>query len=193
MAKVISSFLKRYGVQIKRGKPYHPQSQGQVENLNKTVKQHLSRLLQNMERAEAAKSWPVLLPGVASIINNTWHQTIDDIPFRIYHNREPRTVASHYMPDDGSWQKSHSATEESVSDEEETEQVEDDYFGESLISEEEILQSCAPASLSSKVFSQGSQIEEESEDPSTNQEFVEEEQFSTKTFQMALFLSLIHI
>ena len=64
VAKVISSFLKRYGVQIKRGKPYHPQSQGQVENLNKTVKQHLSRLLQNMERAEAAKSWPVLLPGL---------------------------------------------------------------------------------------------------------------------------------
>ena len=60
-------------------------------------------------------------------------------------------------------------------------------FGESLISEEEILQSCASASLSSKVFSQGSQIEEESEDPSTNQEFVDEEQFSTKTFQMALF------
>ena len=89
------------------------------------------------------------------------------------------------MPDDGSWQTSHSAMEESVSDEdeeeesdeEETEQVEDDYFGESLISEEEILQSCASASLSSKVFSQGSQIEEESEDPSTNQEFVEEEQF----------------
>ena len=71
------------------------------------------------------------------------------------------------MPDDGNWQTSHSAMEESVSDEdeeeesdeEETEQVEDDYFGESLISEEEILQSCASASLSSKVFSQGSQIE----------------------------------
>ena len=58
-------------VQIKRGKPHHPQSQGQAKNLNKIVKQHLNQLFQNMKKSEAAKMWLVLLPGVASIINNT--------------------------------------------------------------------------------------------------------------------------
>jgi Transposase and inactivated derivatives, IS30 family len=71
VAKIISTFLKSHDVKIKHGKPYHPQSQGQVENLNKTVKQHLSRILQKMSREEAAKTWPLLLPGIASIINNT--------------------------------------------------------------------------------------------------------------------------
>ena len=195
VAKVISSFLKRYGVQIKRGKPYHPQSQGQVENLNKIVKQHLSRLLQKMEKTEAAKTWPVLLPGVASIINNTWHQTIDDIPFRIYHNREPRSVASHYLPDDGIWSSQQLDPEEDSDldeneDEEsdgDDEELEEGYFGEKLISENEILQSCASASLSSKVFSQRGGIIETEPEELANQGFLKEEEFSATTFQMALY------
>ena len=43
------------------------------------------------------------LPAIASNINNTWHSTIDDIPFRVYKQREPSSIISTIIPDDASW------------------------------------------------------------------------------------------
>ncbi|XP_057301677.1 uncharacterized protein LOC130636092 [Hydractinia symbiolongicarpus] len=53
VAKIITDFLKTHDVQIKHGRPYHPQSQGQVENANKVVKSHLNRILQHMTKDES--------------------------------------------------------------------------------------------------------------------------------------------
>ena len=87
-------------VKIKRGRPRHPQSQGQIENLNKRVKKHLARHLAKKNSEDQAKIWPCLLPGIANVINNTWHATIDDIPFRVYRGRAPISINQIIVPDD---------------------------------------------------------------------------------------------
>ena len=55
---LIKQFSKDYGFRIVRGKPYTPKHQGQVENLNKTVKAYLRRLLQGASEEEQTKYGP---------------------------------------------------------------------------------------------------------------------------------------
>ena len=37
------------------------------------------------------------------MLNCKWHSTLNDIPFRIYKNREPSCQPSHVVPDDNIW------------------------------------------------------------------------------------------
>ena len=89
---LIRQFSKDYNFRMVRGKPYTPRHQGQVENLNKTVKAYLRKLLLNSPHEEQAKMWPLLLPGIADKINKSYNFTIDDIPFRVYRNRDCNTI-----------------------------------------------------------------------------------------------------
>ncbi len=86
--KLIKELSQHFGFKMIQGKPYTPQHQGQVERLNKTVKAYLSRLLQNFSLKDQGEKWPILLPGIANQINKSYHSTINDIPFRIYRNRD---------------------------------------------------------------------------------------------------------
>lgn len=43
VANIVKNFLKEKEISIRHGRPRHPQSQGQIENLNKLVKRHLNR------------------------------------------------------------------------------------------------------------------------------------------------------
>ena len=90
--KLIKNFLEKYEVKMVCGSPRHPKSQGQVKNLNKLTKQHLRRYLQNLPADQQGKVWPLLLPGIADRINATWCSTTDDIPFRVFKNREPNMI-----------------------------------------------------------------------------------------------------
>ena len=96
---LIKKFLKSNEVQIKHGRPRHPQSQGQVENLNKTIKHHLRRILCNLSEEKQGQVWPMLLPGVATMYNNSFHHTIEDVPSRLYRNRAPSQLKHHIIPD----------------------------------------------------------------------------------------------
>ena len=58
-----------------------------MENLSKTVQKKLAKLLCQRPTEERAKLWPYLLPLVAKEINNTWHHTIQDVPFRVLKGR----------------------------------------------------------------------------------------------------------
>ena len=58
-----------------------------MENLNKSVKKKLARLLCQRPADEQAKLWPYLLPLVAKEINTKWHHTIQDVPFRVFKGR----------------------------------------------------------------------------------------------------------
>ena len=73
VGRLLSEFLKSHNVKVKHGRPRHPQSQGQVENLNKTVKHHLRQILCNVSKAEQGQIWPLLLPGIANVYNNIYH------------------------------------------------------------------------------------------------------------------------
>lgn len=100
IADIIKKLSKDFKVNLVHGRPHHPQSQGQVENLNKQVKRCLARFLQHVKREEQPNLWPVLLSGIADFQNSKWHSTINDIPFRVYRNREPSGLTSHVVPDD---------------------------------------------------------------------------------------------
>eukprot|EP00795_Rhopilema_esculentum_P013871 gene13871-4820_t len=97
---LITKLSKDYGFALVRGRPYTPRHQGQIENLNKTVKSYLRKLLQNFQQDEQGKVWPLLLPGIADKINKSYHSTIDDIPFRIYRNRDVDSIRYTIVPDD---------------------------------------------------------------------------------------------
>ena len=74
----------KYSVKIKCGRPYHPQSQGQVENLNRRVKNSLRHFLQDYPHSEHADVWPRLLECIAFFLNHSWHHTIRSTPYAVF-------------------------------------------------------------------------------------------------------------
>lgn len=84
VANVIHTLCTNLGIKKIQGSPYHPQSQGQVESLNKKVKQVLAARLLSFEPQQQSNVWPWLLPEAAHILNNTWHSTIRNVPFTVF-------------------------------------------------------------------------------------------------------------
>ena len=84
IGEVVQKLCKEFEVCMVHGRPHHPQSQGQIENLNKQVKRLLARFLQQLPRDLQANVWPLLLSAIADLLNCKWHNTINDVPFRIY-------------------------------------------------------------------------------------------------------------
>ena len=105
IGEVVQKRCQEFEVGIIHGRPHHPQSQGQIENLNKQVKRLLARFLQQLPRDVQANVWPLLLSAVADLLNSKWHSTINDVPFRIYKNREPFCLVNYVIPDDTMWIK----------------------------------------------------------------------------------------
>ena len=62
VAEVVELLLTECGVKIKHGKPRHPQSQGQIENLNKQFKNNMRKAIGHMDPTQQAMAWPLLLP-----------------------------------------------------------------------------------------------------------------------------------
>lgn len=85
---LLRNLSKRLSIQMIHGRPYHPQLQGQVESLNKRVKKVLISYLVCYNPCDQVNIWPYLLPDIAHHLNNTWHFTIQDIPFKIFYGRD---------------------------------------------------------------------------------------------------------
>eukprot|EP00794_Sanderia_malayensis_P000809 gene809-biopygen81 len=195
-----------------QGKPYTPQHQGQVERLNQTVKMYLRRLLQNSSPTEQAKTWPVLLPGIADKINKSYHSTIDDIPFRVYRNRETSSLNFTIVPDDTVFfvENEELSTPDSEDEDEDTCDSDDDgddddddddgddkrsdCKGTSMCSVEDLLQSCVGSSLSKSCFSNtlssqlvSDSLESHSNNSGTDTEVDAEEDFEQIKFTSCLF------
>ena len=165
---IIKKFLKSHEVQIKHGRPRHPQSQGQVENLNKTIKHHLRRILCNLPEEKQGKVWPMLLPGVATMYNNSYHHTIQDVPFRLYRNRDPSQLKHHIVPDDVTWCYQSGVDVNGPDVDEELDEDDDDELEDELDDAElpiirnpqqpfsinDLLQSCSSASLNTQFLTQ---------------------------------------
>ena len=86
----IKILCKDMGISIKHGRPYHPQSQGQIEVLNKRIKSTLSHFLQRYHQSIQHDIWPYILNDVSTHINYTWHQTIRNTPFNVLMGRHSR-------------------------------------------------------------------------------------------------------
>lgn len=202
VAEILAKFLEQNNVQIKHGKPYHPQSQGQVENLNKRVKNLLSRYLQNLTKDDQASQWPMFLPAIANNINNTWHSTIDDIPFRVYKQREPSSIISTIIPDDASWDNNESlgdfnsdsdndyvSTNDDQSDSDEDIQTAGDQILPlpiTLMSETELFQICTSPSLVSASFNSKEKLPKIKID-NTTECIADEAEFSLHNFNFSLY------
>eukprot|EP00794_Sanderia_malayensis_P007977 gene7977-biopygen6477 len=210
--KLIKQLSADYGFRMIQGKPYTPQHQGQVERLNQTVKMYLRRLLQNSSPAEQAKTWPVLLPGIADKINKSYHSTIDDIPFRVYRNRETSSLNFTIVPDDTVFfvENEELSTPDSEDEDEDTCDSDDDgddddddddgddkrsdCKGTSMCSVEDLLQSCVGSSLSKSCFSNtlssqlvSDSLESHSNNSGTDTEVDAEEDFEQIKFTSCLF------
>ena len=55
----VPKLSREFEVCMVHGRPHHPQSQGQIENLNKQVKRLLARFLQQLPRDLQANVWPL--------------------------------------------------------------------------------------------------------------------------------------
>ncbi len=99
IANIIGKVCHDFGVRVVHGRPHHPQSQGQIEKQNKVTKKH-AHYLQNLSPKTQAACWPMLLPFVADVINNTPSPTTNDIPFRLYKNREPKSFIHYIVPEE---------------------------------------------------------------------------------------------
>ena len=90
-SEFINRFVKevcsKYNVRIVHGRPYHPQSQGQVENLNRHVKNCLRHFLLEHEEDDRAEVWPQLIGEVEYFVNHTWHHTIRNTPYFVFFGR----------------------------------------------------------------------------------------------------------
>ena len=64
-SEFVNRFVKhvcaKYNVKIAHGRPYHPQSQGQIENLNRRVKNCLRYFLLEYSDTERAEVWPRII------------------------------------------------------------------------------------------------------------------------------------
>ena len=90
IAEVIQQLCKLMNISPIHGAPRHPQSQGQVESLNKKVKSALRHRLLDFKPETMADVWPFLLPEISQVINNTWHATIKCTPFEVFFGRPSR-------------------------------------------------------------------------------------------------------
>ena len=80
-AEVVQHLCHAMNIKVIHGSPYHPQTQGQVESLNKNVKSTLKHRLLDFRPEEQVNVWPFLLPEIRQNLNNTWHVTLNCTPF----------------------------------------------------------------------------------------------------------------
>lgn len=67
------------------------------------MKRLLARFLQRWPGDLQANVWPLLPSAVADLLNSKCHSTINDVPFRIYKNREPSCLVNYVIPDGTLW------------------------------------------------------------------------------------------
>ena len=67
----VKDVCSRYNIRMKQGRPYHPQSQGQIENLNRRVKNCLRHFLLAHEECDRSTVWPGLVKDIEYFLNHT--------------------------------------------------------------------------------------------------------------------------
>ena len=86
------AFFELQGTQLCKSSAYHPQSDGQTENLNRTLEQYLRCVI-----GEKPQSWVQALPWAEWWYNTSHQSAIDMTPFQALYGYEPPTVKS-YLP-----------------------------------------------------------------------------------------------
>ena len=85
--RFVKDVCNKYNIRIVHGRPYHPQSQGQVENLNRRVKNCLRHFLLSYTEDQRAEVWPSLVKDIEYFINHSWHHTVRSAPYNVFFGR----------------------------------------------------------------------------------------------------------
>ena len=89
------SLMKILGIQKTRTTPYHPQSDGLVERLNRTLKNMLSKLVN-----ESQDDWDSLIPQTLMAYRTATQSSTGITPYRMMFGREARLPVDLLMDDD---------------------------------------------------------------------------------------------
>ena len=84
---IVRDVCTKFDVKMKHGRPYHPQSQGQIENLNRRVKNYLRHYLLEYDEPDRTKVWPTLVKEIEYCLNRTWHHTVQCTPYAVFYGR----------------------------------------------------------------------------------------------------------
>ena len=77
------------GTKLNMSTAFHPQTDGQTERVNRVLEDMLRHFV-----GPHQNNWDELLPTVEFAINNSYHESTKDTPFRLVYGRDPRTPLS---------------------------------------------------------------------------------------------------
>ena len=87
MNRFVKDVCCKYNVKILHGHPYHPQCQGQVENLNRQVKNCLRHFLLSHSEEQRPEVWPSMVKEIEYFLNHSWHHTVRSAPYNVFFGR----------------------------------------------------------------------------------------------------------
>ena len=74
------------GMQIIRGRPRHPATQGSVESANKSVERMIAAQFEDT----GSRDWPSMLPAIMWAINTSPHSATGKTPYEMVYGQKPR-------------------------------------------------------------------------------------------------------
>ena len=86
-SRAFEEFCSRYAVKHAMSTPYHPQGNGSVERLNRSLGEMLSKLV-----ASNQLDWQKHLPEIQFAHNTTFHESIATTPYKVVFKEDPRTI-----------------------------------------------------------------------------------------------------
>lgn len=92
MSQFWETFFKLQGTKLHKSTAYHPETDGQTENLNRTVEQYLRCVITEKERG-----WVSMIPWAEWWYNTTYHSAIQMTPFEALYGYPPPKLDS-YLP-----------------------------------------------------------------------------------------------
>ena len=87
VSRAFKDFCGKYGIQHSFSTPYHPQANGSVERLNRSLGESLSKMIASHQR-----DWYDHLFAAQFAYNTAYHETVGDTRYRIIFKDSPRTT-----------------------------------------------------------------------------------------------------
>jgi len=84
----VKKLCKELGIKVIKGRPYHPQSQGEIERAHRSFKK--KGMYDLLTMSKAGVNWVKSLPGYAKTLN---YEAMEELswkfPFKVYYGRKP--------------------------------------------------------------------------------------------------------
>ncbi len=87
--------MKSVGTEHCKSTSYHPQSNGQIERMNRVLEDMLRHFVNPRQ-----DNWDTLLPVLEFAINNSFQESIQDTPFFLNYGRHPRVPSDIRLPEE---------------------------------------------------------------------------------------------